>query len=65
VLDTKSPKYLEMAQGHISLSLWFGDSNNILLWFGHQNLLVLVFRVRVSGVGLLIRVYGLGFGVQD
>jgi hypothetical protein len=24
-----------------------------------------VFRVRVSGVGLLIRVYGLGFGVQD
>jgi hypothetical protein len=37
--------------------LWFGDSNNILL--------VLVFRVRVSGVGLLIRVYGLGFGVRD
>jgi hypothetical protein len=25
----------------------------------------LVFRVRVSGVGLLIRVYGLGFGVRD
>jgi hypothetical protein len=24
-----------------------------------------VFRVRVSGVGLLIRVYGLGFGVRD
>jgi hypothetical protein len=23
VLDTKSPKYLEMAQGHISLSVWF------------------------------------------
>jgi hypothetical protein len=43
----------------------FGDSNNILLWFRHQNLLVLVFRVRVSGVGLLIRVYGLGFGFQD
>jgi hypothetical protein len=37
--------------------LWFGDSNNILL--------VLVFRVRVSGVGLLIWVYGLGFGVRD
>jgi hypothetical protein len=39
--------------------LWFGDSNNILL------VLVLVFRVRVSGVGLLISVYGLGFGVRD
>jgi hypothetical protein len=24
VLDTKSPKYLEMAQGHISLSVPFG-----------------------------------------
>jgi hypothetical protein len=24
VLDTKSPKYLEMAQGHISLSVAFG-----------------------------------------
>jgi hypothetical protein len=24
-LGTKSPKYLEMAQGHISLSVWKGE----------------------------------------
>jgi hypothetical protein len=31
VLDTKSPKYLEMAQGHISLSLIGMDTLLILL----------------------------------
>jgi hypothetical protein len=39
VLDTKSPKYLEMAQGHISLStrsiLW-GISCTYLLLLSHE-----------------------------
>jgi hypothetical protein len=32
VLDTKSPKYLEMAQGHISLSIPLIDVETLATW---------------------------------
>jgi hypothetical protein len=44
VLDTKSPKYLEMAQGHISLSIMTGGGELSFL----ELLLVVLSRLPLS-----------------
>jgi hypothetical protein len=49
VLDTKSPKYLEMAQGHISLSVCCG---HIIWWYWA----IIIIQVKTRPFALNIRV---------
>jgi hypothetical protein len=59
VLDTKSPKHLEMAQGHISLSLLKGVLDGTLM-IGARLLEHIV--EQVGALGRLPRVPALGGG---